>query len=165
MWSPTPSTPTPKSSLHLFCNWPSDLIAKVSPCATMQRMPKRIGNITIAGNANVWPHEMETARALARDGRDVEFIDRGGRGDGCADVRMDGLIWEMKSPKSDSIKAIERNVKRARIQSENVIIDSRRMKRVPDAAIQRALEKHAREVKGVTRLLFVNRHGNVIVIQ
>ena len=108
---------------------------------------------------------MDTARALARDGRDVEFIDKGGRGDGCADVRMDGLIWEMKSPKADNIKAIERNVKRARIQFENVIIDSRRMKRVPDAAILRALEKHAHEVKGVSRLLFVNRHGNVIVVK
>ncbi len=128
-------------------------------------MAKRTGNITIVGNANVWPHEMDTARALALDGRDVEFIDRGGRGDGRADVRMDGLIWEMKSPNSDNIKAIERNVKRARIQSENVIIDSRRMKRVPDAAIQRALEKHSREVKGVSRLLFVNRHGNVIVVK
>ena len=128
-------------------------------------MVKRAGNITIVGNANVWPHEMDTARALARDGRDVEFIDRGGRGDGCADVRMDGLIWEMKSPRADNVQAIERNVKRARIQSENVIVDSRRMKRVPDAAILRALEKHSREVKGVSRLLFVNRHGSVIVFK
>lgn len=80
-------------------------------------------------------------------------------------MRMDGLIWEMKSPKADNIKAIERNVKRARIQSENVIIGSRRMKRVPDAAILRALEKQAHEVKGVSRPLFVNRHGNVIVVK
>lgn len=128
-------------------------------------MAKRTGSVTIVGNANVWPHEMSTARALARDGRDVEFIDRVGRGDGCADVRMNGLIWEMKSSKADNIKAIERNVKRARIQSESVIIDSRRMKRVSDAAILRALEKHSREVKGVSRLLFVNRHGNVVVVK
>lgn len=126
---------------------------------------QKIGKITIVGDANVWPHEMETVRSLIRDGRDVELIDSGGKGGGSADIRMDGLIWEMKAPKSDSIKAVERNVKRARIQSENVIIDSRRMKRVPDNAIQKALEKHAQEVKGVSRLLFVNRHGVVIVIK
>ena len=48
--------------------------------------------MTIVGNANVWPHEMDTARALALDGRDVKFIDRGERGDGCANVSMDGLV-------------------------------------------------------------------------
>lgn len=125
----------------------------------------RIGKITIVDDANVWPHEMETVRSLVRSGYDVELIDSGGKGGGSADIRMGGLLWEMKSPKSGSIKAVERNVKRARIQSENVIIDSRRMKHVPDNAIQKALEKHAQEVKGVSRLLFVNRHGDVIIIK
>lgn len=135
--------------------------------ASLESFPmiKRIGNITIVGNANVWPHEMNTARALAKDGHDILFIDNGGKGTGSADVEMDGLAWEIKSPRADNIKAIERNVKRARNQSENVIIDSRRMKRVPDIAIQKALEKYCNEIKGIKHLIFVNRHGNVVLIK
>ena len=80
-------------------------------------MAKHAGNITIVGNANVWQHEMDAARALVRDRHDVEFIDRGGRGDGCVDVRMDGLIWEMRSPKSDKMATAQKNMRRAFHQS------------------------------------------------
>ena len=134
-------------------------------CATMPRMTKRAGNITIAGDANVWPHEMETARALARDGRNVEFIDRGGRGDGCADVRMDGLIWEMKAPRSDKMAMVQKNIRRALHQSPNIVFDVRRMKRLPDAAVEREVRKWANEVRTCKHALYVNRHGNVIVIK
>ena len=128
-------------------------------------MVNQIGNITIVGNANAWPHEMDTARALARDGRDVEFIDRGGRGDGCADVRLDGLVWEMKSPKSDKMAMVQKNMRRALHQSPNVIFDARRMKRLPDAAIEREVRKWAGELRGLKHAIYVNRHGNVIVIK
>ena len=128
-------------------------------------MVNRIGNITIVGNANVWPHEMDTARALARDGRDVEFIDRGGRGDGCADVRLDGLVWEPKSPKSDKMAMVQKNMRRALHQSPNVIFDARRMKRLPDAAIEREVRKWAGELRELKHAIYVNRHGNVIVIK
>ena len=128
-------------------------------------MVKRAGNITISGNANVWPHEMDTARALARDGRDVEFIDRGGRGDGCADVRMGGLTWEMKSPRSSQMKRVQKTLRSAVAQSPNIIFDSRRMKGLPDRAIERELRKWAAELKSLDRLVFVGRGGTVLDIK
>ena len=57
---------------------------------------------------------METAKALALAGYDIVFVDRPGKqGERVADILMDGDTWEMKSPRSDSLKAIEGNVKRA----------------------------------------------------
>lgn len=37
-------------------------------------MGKRIGDIIIPGDANVWPHEQRTAQALARAGHTVQFV-------------------------------------------------------------------------------------------
>lgn len=77
---------------------------------------------------------------------------------------MDGDTWEMKSPRSDSLKAIEGNVKRARNQSPCVVLDSRRMRKVPGAAIERELRRCAKTIKGIRRLLFVGRHGGITTI-
>ena len=58
-----------------------------------------------------------------------------------ADAVIDGLVWEMKAPTADNLKAVERNLKRGRWQSENIVFDCRRMKKVPDAAIEREVRK------------------------
>lgn len=130
-----------------------------------QCMKRCIGNITFGAESNIWPHEMETAKALALAGYDIVFVDRPGKqGERVADILMDGDTWEMKSPRSDSLKAIERNVKRARNQSPCVVLDSRRMRKVPDAAIERELRRCAKTIKGIRRLLLVGRHGSVTTI-
>lgn len=129
-------------------------------------MGKRIGNIIIPGDANVWPHEQRTAQALARAGHDVEFVKKSKDPYATsADALIDGTLWEMKSPTASSIKAVERNLKRARWQSGNIVFDSRRMKGIPDAAIERELRKWSSELSGVSHVLFVNRHGVVIDVK
>lgn len=128
-------------------------------------MVAREGKIIIQPGANVWPHELKTAEALAAAGYSVEFIPRSNnRYDKSADVLMDGIIWEMKSPKSDKLHMVEQNLRRALKQSSNVIFDSRRMKGLPDHAIERELRKWGKELKSLKRLLFVNRHAQVIDI-
>lgn len=129
-------------------------------------MSKKVGNIIIPGDLNVWPHERKTAQALACAGYDVEFVKKSEEAYATtADVLIGGKLWEMKSPTASNIKAVERNLKRARWQSCNVVFDSRRMKNLPDAAIERELRKWAAEIDGVKRVLFVNRHGSVIDIK
>ncbi|WP_195495840.1 CdiA C-terminal domain-containing protein [Eggerthella lenta] len=129
-------------------------------------MVKKIGKIIVPGDANVWPHEQRTAQSLARAGFDVEFVKKSDEPYATsADALIDGKLWEMKSPTASSVKAVERNLKRARWQSGNIVFDSRRMKGVPDAAIERELRKHASELGGVAHVLFVNRHGAVIDIK
>lgn len=107
------------------------------------------GNITFGAESNIWPHEMETAKALALAGYDIVFVDRPGKqGERVADILMDGDTWEMKSPRSDSLKAIERNVKRARNQSPCVVLDSRRMRKSPGRRNRERAEKVREDHQG-----------------
>ncbi len=124
------------------------------------------GKIIIGQGINVWPHELKTSQAFAAIGKDVEFVRRNeGERMTSADAIIDGLIWEMKAPTADNLKAIERNLKRGRWQSENIIFDCRRMKKVPDAAIEREVRKQAFAIPRIKRLRYVNKHGQVIDIK
>ena len=126
-------------------------------------MGNRDGKIIIGPGLNVWPHELKTAEALARAGHAVEFV-RKSEVDHqkTPDVLINGVQWELKSPTADNLKAVERNLKRARWQSENIVFDCRRMKKVPDIAIQRRVSKCANEIPGVRQVLYVDKRGNVI---
>lgn len=80
-------------------------------------------------------------------------------------VNVNGMLWEMKSPTADNIRAISRNVRKAMHQSHNIVIDSYRVKRVPDAAIERELRKTVNELRSIRHLKFVNRKREVIDIK
>ena len=132
----------------------------------MSPKKKSIGKIIKPGNVNVWPHEEVTAKVLALAGYNVEFIPCGKRaGENSADAYLDGVKWEMKAPRAGSLKAVERNLKRGRWQSDKIIFDSRRMKGVPDKAIERELRKRFDEIDGINEIMFINRHGNIIDIR
>ncbi len=123
------------------------------------------GKIIIPDGVAVWPHELETAKVLIRYGHIVEFIKPiNQKGRKTADCRIDCIVWEMKAPRASNIKAVERNLKRGRWQSSRIVFDSRRMKGVPDRAIERELRKHFAEIKGLKQIMFVNRQGRVIDI-
>lgn len=104
-----------------------------------------------------------TAQALARAGYTVQFVKKSEATYATsADVLLDGVLWEMKAPTSGKLRIMERNLRRAAHQSSNIVFDSRRMKDIPDTAIERELRKRSLELRGVTHVLFVNRHGAVI---
>ncbi len=108
---------------------------------------------------------MDAAKALAEAGYVVEFLlAKDTKGAKSPDISMDGLSWEMKSPKTDKLSAIERNLKRATRQSPNVIIDSRRLQRLHDEAVQNYLVRKLRQQRTIQRLLYINRQHSVIDI-
>ena len=128
-------------------------------------MPKE-GQVIIAAGANVWPHELKTAQALAAAGYTVEFLRRSeGKRVTSADAVIAGVVWEMKAPTADNLKAIERNLKRGSWQSGNIIFDSARMKKVSDEAVERELRRQAALVKRVKRLRFVNKAREIVDIK
>jgi hypothetical protein len=138
----------------------------LSTKARLDTMGKSKGKIIIPSDANVWPHELKTAQALASLGHTVEFIRKSNRDrERSADAYIDSVKWELKAPTGSALKVVERNLKKARWQSENVVFDSRRMKKVPDAAIARELSKWLHEFKELKRIKFVNRHGIVTDIE
>lgn len=124
------------------------------------------GKIIIAPDLNVWPHEYETAKALAIAGMTVEFIRRSEEyRTTSADVIANGLIWEIKAPESDKAKVIEKNLRKALHQSKNVIFDARRMKKLPDMVIEREVRKWCCELRTIKHLIYVNRGGEVCIIK
>lgn len=124
------------------------------------------GKIIIAPDLNVWPHEYETAKALAMAGMTVEFIRRSEEyRTTSADVIANGLIWKIKAPESDKAKVIEKNLRRALHQSKNVIFDARRMKKLPDMVIEREVRKWCCELRTIKHLIYVNRGGEVCIIK
>lgn len=123
------------------------------------------GSIIIPAGLNVWDHELKTAQALAQYGSVVEFVAvSGAHKVKTADVAIDGVLYEIKSPIASRLSAVERNLKRAYHQSTNIVFDSRRMKRLPDKSIQKELVKQFRLTKNIERILFVNRKHDVIDI-
>jgi hypothetical protein len=124
-----------------------------------------VGKIIVPGDVNVWPHEMETAKSLAFVGYAIEFIRKSNRDrETTADVLIDGMIWEMKAPRSGKKSSIEDNLKKAARQSDKVVFDSRRMKHLPDAMIEQELSSQLHRSKKINQIIFVNRHGRVIDI-
>lgn len=125
-----------------------------------------VGSISNPDGANVWPHEMRTAQALAAAGHDVMFVRKSDAPhERTADLVMDGMPWEMKAPRSSAIRRVQRTLRDALKQSRNVVFDTRRMGNLPDAAIERELRKWARELRSLDRLVMVCRGGIVVEIK
>ena len=74
-------------------------------------------------------HEYQTVLFLLDYGFDVELIRPSNIPKmHSPDLWMLGKAWEMKGPKGDSFASIDHILRRARKQSENVVLDVRRMK-------------------------------------
>ena len=128
--------------------------------AIITAMAKPQGKIIIGQGVNAWPHELKTAQAIIALGKDVEFIRWNEEQHATsADRIIGGLIGEMKAPKSSALRRVQRTLRDAVKQSRSVIFDSRRMKGVPDKAIERELRMWAKELKSLDRLWFRSPEG------
>lgn len=123
-------------------------------------------NVHIANGTNAWPHELRCARILAAQGHEIEFLPCI-EGDGLKtpDLIMDSVIWELKSPESSNIKSLQRILRRASHQSQNVIIDCARATKLSDDRIERELRSLLPHIKAIKRLLMVKKDGTLIDIK
>lgn len=130
----------------------------------MARKPK--GEVLIPADVeSVWKHEITTARTLAKAGYSVKFLPAKNQNAAKSpDILMDGVKWELKSPRTDKISAVERNLKRATKQSGNIVIDSQRLHGLQDRTVQRFLVQKFRQQKTIKRLIFINRKRESIDI-
>ena len=81
-------------------------------------------------------HELSAALILAAYFRsDVIFLRP--QTDKTPDIEIDSIKWEIKSPRGDSKKTIENNLRTARRQSLNIVIDLRRIKMHQSKAVSR----------------------------
>lgn len=128
-------------------------------------MSRKKGEIRIPAGVNVWEHELRTADALAKEGYIVEFLaSSNSHAEKSPDILLEGEKWEIKSPRTDKLSAIERNLKRASKQSANIIIDTRRMKKIHDSTVQKFLTKKLAQQRSIKRIILINRKHHVIDI-
>lgn len=72
------------------------------------------------------------------------------------DVLIDGEKWEMKSPRASSLKAVR--------QSNKIVFTAKRMKGMPDKAVEQELATQLLELPKIVAIMFITRHSKVIDI-
>ena len=80
------------------------------------------------------------------------------------DLLLEGKIWELKTPITDSKKTLRRRLKQADKQSENIIFDLRFAKIASDVAIN-TIKHEASLLNGVRRLMIINKNGEILRLE
>ncbi len=129
--------------------------------ATISQMTrKRIGTIIVPPGVFMGRHEKLTVDYLATNlGYDVTFlVPNRNRGAKTADIEMNGLHWEMKSPRGKSSRTIENNLRLALHQSPNIILDLRRMDgRIPTHKLLKEIERRFNDAKVIRHIIVITR--------
>lgn len=118
---------------------------------------------TISIPEGVFPqdHEIETVRFFAKRGYIVEFLVHSReRGRKTPDIRMQGLLWEIKRPKGRGKYTIQHAFKSAARQSENIIFDLQMFPRPQEKAVQK-LEREFTHSLRVRRPLIIISTGGI----
>ena len=112
----------------------------------------------------VWPHEERTAVILAKAGHYVEFLPEGGSSS--PDILLDGVVYEMKSPRSPKPNSMEQLIKDALYNKHcsNIVFDSHRVKGSTDEKICKFLVGQMRTRKAIRSILFITKRGRIIDI-
>lgn len=122
----------------------------------------KIGKIVPHG-VSLEKHENDTVVFFTNLGKTVELIPPSNTP--CnrrPDFVMDGLEWEMKSPTGSSSRmTVERILHKAAKQSENIVIDLRRV-RLSDEQSLRCLEKQFKLSRRIRRLLVITKQEEVV---
>lgn len=125
---------------------------------------KVFGKTIIPFGVFVEQHELDVAKVLNKLGKDVEFIlPSRVKFSRTPDIRMDGLLWEIKSPKGSSSRTIENNLRTALKQSKNIIIDLRRIKIDETRAISQIM-KQFKFSKLINRIILIKQNKEILDI-
>ena len=73
-------------------------------------------------------------------------------------------IWELKSPIGNSKNTMHNNVKGARKQSANIVIDLRRCKMNKNKAIARIRDVYKKRKRKTSRYLIIDKEGRILDI-
>ena len=79
------------------------------------------------------------------------------------DFVMNALEWEMKSPTGRSKTTISNNLIAAKLQSPNIVFDSRRTQ-ISDRKIEAELLKYLTQRKSIYRIIMITKDEKVIEI-
>ncbi len=119
------------------------------------------GSITPNG-VILMPHEMSTIVFLTEQGYDIELIRKSNvEGQHSPDIIIDGVKWEMKSPTGETKNTIKNNIQNALLQSNNIILDLRRIKRPMEKCI-REIEREFEANKKIRKLKVITKSKKIL---
>ena len=121
------------------------------------------GKIVIPAGRRPWPHEMRLADILASAGHNIEFLPESNIKN-TADILVDGVEYEIKSPITSKANSLEHVLKKALRQSPNIIIDTSRMKKSRDDNTRKFLINQMQTRKQIKKLIMVTKQGRIIDI-
>lgn len=125
-------------------------------------MPRMKKGRIIPNGVILEKHEYKTILLFTEMGIDVELIPKSERkGIHAPDVIINGLRWEMKSPKGEGKYLMQNTIQKAVKQSRNVIVDLRRTKRSQERCLQE-LEKEFDRSKSLQRLKIITKSCRIL---
>ena len=119
-------------------------------------MEGRKGKLTQNG-VHLEDHEYKTVKLFLEMGYDIELIPPIDiQNVHTPDFTMQGVAWEVKSPKGGAKTTISHTIKHAVTQSANLIIDLRRCKIDDESAVEE-LKRHFRLSKRIRRMKIITK--------
>lgn len=122
----------------------------------------KVGKIIVPVGMKPWPQEMRVAEILAMAGHNVRFLEESNLH--TADILLDGVEFEIKSPKSANANSLEHLLKKALRQSPNIIIDTSRMNNFNNVNTKKFLISQMKKRKQIKKLIMITKRGQVVVI-
>ncbi|WP_460023613.1 CdiA C-terminal domain-containing protein [Lactovum odontotermitis] len=123
---------------------------------------KRIGDLKLSAGRFPEKHELEVGMLFVQLGHDVLFLPESQtKGQRTADIEMDGLEWEIKSPTGKGKQVVEKQFRRAKGQSVNLILDSRRCP-FSDDAFLKMVQKQWETKRVVKRLTVITKENGLL---
>lgn len=119
--------------------------------------PRR-GKVDRSRVAHVRQHELDTAERLAAHGLDVEFRQESSRRE--ADILIDGVRWELKSPEGGGAQTMRNQLRRGRGQADHLVVDLARTSLDGERAIRDVVEAW-RLYPSFQRIVVVHKDGSL----
>lgn len=106
--------------------------------------------------------ELAVAKYFANLGKDILFIRPSSiPGQRRPDILMDGVEWEIKCPEGNSKRTIENNMRKALLQSRNVIFDLRNVKLSEIESIHQLEHQYTKRTQP-RRMYIIKKDGELL---
>lgn len=125
-------------------------------------MPRMKKGKIIPNGVILEKHEYRTILLFTEMGIDIELIPKSERkGVRAPDIVMNGLKWEIKSPKGEGKYLMQNTIQKAVKQSRNVIVDLKRTKRSQERCLQE-LKNEFDKSKSLQRLKIITKSNKIL---
>ena len=107
-------------------------------------------------------NEFEAAKIFAKLGKDIVFVMPSSiPNQHRPDILMDGVEWEIKCPEGNSKRTIENNIRKALLQSHNIIFDLRHI-RLSEKQCISELEQQFKRRTEIRKLHIIKKNGDLL---